>query len=87
MNVENGEYSLLYAGSLRKKISPEKKKVPEIQSQPAFVPKEEMPPPPVVKLAKPIEPMGSQEDAIYIPSATLGWFNPESFENSICDIE
>jgi SWI/SNF related-matrix-associated actin-dependent regulator of chromatin subfamily C len=84
LDKDSGEYSLIYAGSLRKKILPEKKKVPEIES---FAPKEEMPPPPVVKLAKPIEPVGSQEDAIYIPSATLAWFDPETFENSICEIE
>ena len=84
LDKETGDYSLLYAGSLRKKPSPEKKVIPEVQS---FGPREEMPPPPVVKLAKPVEPLGSQDDAIYIPSATLAWFDPETFENSICDFE
>jgi hypothetical protein len=81
------EYSLLYAGSLFKKnFVPEKKKVPEIQSQHIFAPKEHLPPPPMIKL-KPLEPLGSQDDLVYIPSSTLVWFNLDSFENSISDIE
>jgi hypothetical protein len=87
LDTMSNEYTLLYAGShLKKNFIPEKKKVPEIQSQAIFAPKEHMPPPPVIKL-RPLEPPGSQDDAIYIPSSTLLWFNPDSFENSISDIE
>lgn len=87
LDAETKEYNLLYAGSLRKKNQvPEKKKVPEIQPQQVFTPREEMPPPPQIKL-KPIEPIGSQDDSIYIPSSTLTWFNPDTFENNITDIE
>lgn len=90
LDTTTNEYTLLYAGSLSKKFFvPEKKKIPEIAPQQhVFTPREEMPPPPVIKL-RPIEPLvgGSQDDSIYIPSSTLVWFSPESFENSITDLE
>jgi hypothetical protein len=77
---EGEDYSLIYAGYLKKKM-PQKKKVPDLPTQ-VFAQREEMPPPPMIKL-KPAE----TQDEIYIPSATLAWFNPDSFENQISELE